>query len=55
MSKKDNKEYALKYIQFDENTEYIEKIEKLSKIDKHENILEIVDIYNWKLYQNDLK
>ena len=27
ISQKDKKEYALKYIQFDENKEYVEKIE----------------------------
>ena len=41
ISQKDNKEYALKYIQFEENKEYVKKIFKLTLIEKHENILEI--------------
>ena len=38
-----------------DDKEYIEKIEKLTKIEKHENILEMKDLYNWKLYNNKLK
>ena len=35
ISQKDKKQYALKYIQFEENKEYVEKIFKLTLIEKH--------------------
>ena len=45
----------MKYIQFEENNEYVEKIFKLPGICEHENILEIENMFNWKLYSRKLK
>ena len=47
--------YYLRYIQNDKEMINFEVIDKLKNLDENENILEIIDIFYWKIYKKWLK